>query len=152
MADCTNHPGVESVQYCPRCEQPFCGDCLGELEGTAYCGPCKDARARELQTTSASRRPTPVTVFGVLNIVFGAMGVLWTPFGLVSLVISPSTHSSNPVIDVVLRSSFMRGWLISTAAVGIIAAAALLASGIGLVMLRPWGLEAELQRLRAPQF
>lgn len=140
MADCVNHPGVESVQSCPRCGQPFCGDCLVELEGATYCGPCKDARVQELQTrTPAPQRPASVTVFGILNIIFGSMGVLWTPFGLVSLLIAPSGSSPNPVIDVMLRGPFMRGWLLSTAAVGIIAAAALLASGIGLLMLKPWG-------------
>lgn len=142
MADCVNHPGVESVRYCPRCGQPFCGDCLVELEGTAYCGPCKDARVQELQTTPASRRPTSVTVFGVLNIVFGAMGVLCSPFALLVLLAPqfiPQPSGGNSEAYLVTHSPLMRAWDIGSTVIGIVASAVLLAAGIGLLSLKPWG-------------
>lgn len=38
---CQNHPGVEGVDRCAGCAEPFCSDCLVEIHGQKYCGSCK---------------------------------------------------------------------------------------------------------------
>ena len=39
--ECKNHPGVEAVDRCAGCAEPFCADCLVEIQGQKYCGDCK---------------------------------------------------------------------------------------------------------------
>ena len=38
---CKNHPNVTAVDRCDGCAEPFCADCLVELQGKKYCGSCK---------------------------------------------------------------------------------------------------------------
>jgi hypothetical protein len=39
--ECKNHPGVEAVERCAGCAEPFCSNCLVEIHGQKYCGSCK---------------------------------------------------------------------------------------------------------------
>lgn len=39
--ECKNHPGVQAVERCAGCAEPFCSDCLVEMHGRSYCGSCK---------------------------------------------------------------------------------------------------------------
>lgn len=38
---CKNHPSVAAVDRCAGCAEPFCGDCLVEIQGKKYCASCK---------------------------------------------------------------------------------------------------------------
>lgn len=38
---CKNHPAVPAVDRCAGCAEPFCGDCLVEIQGKKYCAACK---------------------------------------------------------------------------------------------------------------
>ncbi len=38
---CKNHPEVTAVDRCAGCAEPFCNDCLVEMNGQKYCGSCK---------------------------------------------------------------------------------------------------------------
>jgi hypothetical protein len=38
---CRNHAQVEAVDRCAGCAEAFCADCLVEIQGKKYCGPCK---------------------------------------------------------------------------------------------------------------
>jgi len=79
-------------------------------------------------------RPTSVTVFGVLNIVFGAMGLLSTLVGLLVM----STMSPNPMIQILTGSAVYRVWMWTVTPIGIAASAAILAAGIGFLLLKAW--------------
>jgi hypothetical protein len=39
--DCKNHPGVVAVNRCVGCAEPFCANCLVEIQGQPYCASCK---------------------------------------------------------------------------------------------------------------
>ena len=39
--ECKNHPGVQALDRCAGCAEPFCGDCLVDIQGQNYCGSCK---------------------------------------------------------------------------------------------------------------
>jgi hypothetical protein len=39
--DCKNHAGVAAINRCAGCAEPFCGNCLVNLQGQPYCGACK---------------------------------------------------------------------------------------------------------------
>ena len=49
---CRNHPEVIAVDRCAGCAEPFCNDCLVEMQGQKYCGSCK---------TMALRGAPPIT-------------------------------------------------------------------------------------------
>jgi len=38
---CKNHPEVPAVGRCAGCAEPFCNDCLVEIQGQKYCASCK---------------------------------------------------------------------------------------------------------------
>jgi hypothetical protein len=91
-------------------------------------------------------RPTAVTVFGILNIVFGIMGITCTPIGLLMSSVSQgllegipeAQQMQNPFQEMMSDPAFTTYTYVSTA-LGMAASAALLAAGIGLLKLRPWG-------------
>lgn len=38
---CKNHSSVAAADRCTGCAEPFCVDCLVEIQGQKYCGACK---------------------------------------------------------------------------------------------------------------
>jgi hypothetical protein len=70
-----------------------------------------------------------VTVFGILNIIFGAMGVLCTPFSLLFLFVVPQGIHYAPPYKV---------WLVASSVLGIGFAIWQLVVGIGLLKLKRW--------------
>jgi hypothetical protein len=89
-------------------------------------------------------RPTAVTVFGILNIIFGALGLLCTPFTLLALFMPQNSSFPNPAIDLMKTNEGYRIWMITSMVLGIIVSGILLAAGIGLLMLKPWGRKASV--------
>jgi len=39
--DCKNHPGVAATTRCVGCAEPFCKNCVVDIQGQSYCGACK---------------------------------------------------------------------------------------------------------------
>lgn len=81
-------------------------------------------------------RPTSINVFGVLNIVFACFGI----FGLLgsAAVLFAAGDSNNPVIKVMHENPGYATWLKISFVLGIPGCGALAASGIGLLLLKPW--------------
>jgi len=82
-------------------------------------------------------RPTSVTVFGILVIVFGVLGVLGI-LGSLVLFLPQMANSSNPVIKLIHDNPAYATWMKFSIALGVVVSAAVLAAGIGLLRLRPW--------------
>jgi hypothetical protein len=38
---CKNHPDVLAVERCAGCAEPFCSNCLVDMQGQKYCASCK---------------------------------------------------------------------------------------------------------------
>ncbi len=38
---CKNHPTAAAADRCAGCAEPFCADCLVEIQGQKYCAACK---------------------------------------------------------------------------------------------------------------
>lgn len=38
---CKNHPDVNAVDRCAGCAEPFCENCLVEIQGQKFCASCK---------------------------------------------------------------------------------------------------------------
>ena len=83
------------------------------------------------------QRPTAVTVFGILNIIFAALGI----FGVlasVMLFMAVGNSSNNPVIQIIHDNPAYAAWMKISIVLGLLASGVLLAAGIGLLKLRPW--------------
>ena len=89
-------------------------------------------------------RPTPVTVFGILNIIFGALGLLCMPFSMLALFMPPNPSFPNPALDLMRSNEAYRLWMMVSTVLGMIVSGVLLAAGIGLLMLKSWGHKASI--------
>ena len=74
-------------------------------------------------------RPASVTVFGILNIVFGSFGLICMPFGLIAIFAIP--NKMNP-------SGSAMVWLLTSSFVGFVCSIVLLTVGIGLLYQKKW--------------
>ena len=82
------------------------------------------------------QRPVSVTVFGLLNIGFAAFGV----FGIIATLalFSMEGATANPAWKIMRENAAYAGWLKITIPLGVLACLALLARGIGLLMMKGW--------------
>ncbi|MDZ7619729.1 MAG: hypothetical protein U1E05_22240 [Patescibacteria group bacterium] len=77
------------------------------------------------------QRPTSVTVFGILNIVFGVLGILGTLFAL-----SVRGSQSNPFLP---EHPVVSAWMTVGVPLGFAFAIMQIVAGIGMLLLRRWG-------------
>jgi hypothetical protein len=75
------------------------------------------------------RRPASVTVFGILNIIFGSLGLICLPFSLLITFGVPQMWDPSDIAVI---------WIIVIHAVGLITTIFLLTLGIELLRLRAW--------------
>jgi hypothetical protein len=87
--------------------------------------------AAEGQPAPKRIRPTPVTVFGILNIVFGSLGLLCTPLAIAALWIPQQPGAYQ-------MGTAMMAYTIVGYIVGFFCAILLLAAGIGLLYQKRW--------------
>lgn len=73
---CLNHEGMPSQKTCAGCEEAFCNDCIVQLQGTNYCGPCKNYQLRVLQ------RPPRISGFALSSLILALLTGPWV-LGLV---------------------------------------------------------------------
>lgn len=117
---------------CPHCRNALQIDPQGAglQMPCPYCGitvavPCGLQPAPHIE----KQRPTSVTVFGILNIVFGGLGLLCMPFTLIASFVFP---------DVLHPSAGFKMWIIFTSVVSLGCSIWLLVLGIGLLNLKRW--------------
>ena len=85
------------------------------------------------------QRPASVTVFGVLNIVFGALGFVAIIFSAIMLMVLPAGSTANNVLEIMRNSPGYAMWMKMAIPLGILAAGVSIAAGIGLLKLKGWG-------------
>lgn len=78
---------------------------------------------------AVEKPPGAIKVFGILNIVFGALALACSPFSLITLPMARRQLG---------YSSFMVNWMIVSVVIGMIGGAIMLASGIGLCKRQAW--------------
>ena len=62
---CFNHDDIATDKICADCKEPFCPDCIVELQTSTLCGPCKNFRIRGLH------RPARVPGMAVVALIVG---------------------------------------------------------------------------------
>jgi hypothetical protein len=88
-------------------------------------------------TNKIMNRPTAVTVFGILNIVFAVFGIVGV-FASVMLFAAVGTDTKNPVVQIIHDNAAYAAWMKLCIGLGLVVSAALLTAGIGLLKLKPW--------------
>ena len=79
------------------------------------------------------KRPTAVTVFGVLNIVWAGFGFICIPLGALGMA-----FSQDQMHEIIKESRVYTLWTWIYMGIGLIGSGIQLATGIGLLRLRPW--------------
>lgn len=82
------------------------------------------------------KRPTPILVFGILNIIFAAFGAISVLMALILFNALPD--STNPVVQLIHTNAAYRNWMKFSVGLGTVVIPVLLAAGIGLLKLKPW--------------
>jgi hypothetical protein len=117
-----------SIEFrCPQCGQALQAG-ADQSGSDMLCPACRHSFPIPPETRPAAR-PTSLTVFGVLSIVFGSLGLICTPVNLVSMRMLPSTQA--------LTDGY-RAWMVASGVFGLLVSAVLLAVGIGLLRRRAW--------------
>ena len=81
------------------------------------------------------QRPTSVTVFGVLNIVFGALGFFAMMFTVIVFIL-PLPTANNPVLEIMRNSPGYAVWMKLAIPLGFLATGVSIAAGAGLLKLK----------------
>jgi len=84
------------------------------------------------------KRPTSVTVFGILNLVFAVLGVAGLA-GTMALFAPSAASSHNPLVPIIQNHPVYAAWMQLTIALGLLGTAAQFLGGMGLLKVRPWG-------------
>lgn len=88
-------------------------------------------------------RPTSVTVFGILNLVFAALGLCGVAFGVMGLTVMANLPEGadmppNPQLDALQNPAYM-AFSYANIGLGFLATIVLAIAGIGLLKLKSWG-------------
>lgn len=86
-------------------------------------------------------RPASLIVFGVINIVFGLIGLCGTAASSAMFFVDlpQDPRISNPALDLLNTNASYRLYLQVTTVIGALASLVLLAAGIGLLLAKAWG-------------
>lgn len=86
-----------------------------------------------------SGRPTGVTVFAILHVLFGLAGIGGTLFSIVFALLDVSLAAGpNPILDAINENEAYRSYTFVMGIVGVFFSIALIASGLGLLKVRAW--------------
>ena len=82
-------------------------------------------------------KPGSIKVFGILNVVFGAIGLICGGFGFLTLMVMQSSSDMGNAIQCAMSAQYSGGYM--TAVIGLLLNIFLLTCGIGLLKERNWG-------------
>lgn len=87
-------------------------------------------------------RPASVLVFGILNLVFAAMGLCGAVFGGIGLAMAHSPRAGgmpNPALDAMAAHPVYAAFSYVSLGLGLVATIVIAAAGIGLLTSKAWG-------------
>ena len=87
-------------------------------------------------------KPASIKVFGILNIIFGSLGLVCGGFGFLVLVVMQSSSEMGDVIQSAISTQYSEGYMtfiMFAAVIGLLLSIFLLTCGIGLLKERNWG-------------
>lgn len=95
----------------------------------------------EQSFSAGPQKPTAAMVFGVLNILFGVIGLCGLAISAVVMFIplNPQMTKDNPALQLMEENAVYRSFTQLAVVLGFVASAVLIMGGIGLMQMRPYG-------------
>ena len=85
-------------------------------------------------------RPVSTLVLGVLNLVFGVLGLLSLVMTVAILFVpQPKMAHPNPILSLLQENAAYALFMKISVALGLLASVVLVLAGVGLLLLKPWG-------------
>lgn len=97
--ECKNHPGVNAVNRCTGCAEPFCENCLVTIHGQPYCGSCKVMAIQGLPPIGVGpRRPCKEAGEALTYAIIGLFccGIVFEPLAIGKALEAKRKIAANP--------------------------------------------------------
>ena len=82
--NCTHHPEVAAAGTCAGCAEPFCWNCLVEIQGQKYCASCKVMTVAGSPPPDAGTIPCELASQALRYAIFGifCFGIILEPVAI----------------------------------------------------------------------
>jgi hypothetical protein len=96
---CKNHPAIPAVARCAGCAEPFCGDCLVDIQGQKFCAACKQMAMKgppviDEQATIPCKEANEALTYAIVGIF--CLGIILEPIALVKAGKAKKMIDQNP--------------------------------------------------------
>ena len=97
---CKNHPTIEATDRCAGCAEPFCPDCLVEIQGQKYCADCKSlalqggAPAMAEEATIPCKEAKDALMYSIIGIF--CIGIILEPIAIMKALKAKKMIAMNP--------------------------------------------------------
>jgi hypothetical protein len=97
---CTVHPSVQAADRCAGCAEPFCENCLVDVQGKRYCSQCKvlaiQGKAPALTTTRNSKEAGEALKYGVVSLL--CFGFILGPIAISKALKAKKEIAADPTL------------------------------------------------------
>jgi hypothetical protein len=95
---CKNHPNMPAIDRCAGCAEPFCPDCLVELQGQKYCGSCKVMAVQGQpiieEATMPCKQAGEALTYAIIGIF--CLGIILEPMAIAKALKAKKMMEANP--------------------------------------------------------
>jgi hypothetical protein len=96
--NCKNHPDVAAVDRCAGCAEPFCPNCLVDIQGKKYCGSCKVMAIQGQPVAEAATMPCKeadeALKFALIGLI--CLGIILEPIAISKALKARKMIAMNP--------------------------------------------------------
>lgn len=98
--DCKNHPGVMATNRCAGCAEPFCNNCVVNIQGQPYCASCKTMTVANAPMVEAATIPSKEATQALICAIVGlfCFGIILEPIALIQASKASKMMKMNPRI------------------------------------------------------
>ncbi len=95
---CKNHPDVAALDRCAGCAEPFCSNCLVDIQGQNYCGSCKvmavSGQPMVEEATIPCKEANEALTYAIIGIF--CFGIILEPIAIVKALKAKKMIEANP--------------------------------------------------------
>jgi hypothetical protein len=95
---CKNHPNVAALDRCAGCGEPFCANCLVDMQGRNYCGSCKMMAVQGQPLVEAATIPCKEAGEALTYSIIGlfCFGIILEPIAIAKALKAKKMLAANP--------------------------------------------------------